>query len=393
MKSYDYPFFGKAHPPEGPASYAINLAWINQSLNPEQTYAFPCDSKEELINQYLDKALKWKRANQEAVVNFWYDSHFTSAKALANTIEILKSDERFSQIELRDIRDIDIVKRNPDSFSDMVPVYVRVDLIKLILCVFSIENDSMDAATFSDLDVGELRPNKDRMSKTELFNPEIMKKLIEFGLELGADASGKTENQFIQIFNKPETLIAIKITIDAALLRVITVLNMARKRGKGYLCHLSSGAVFLSLTQETPALIGSQLAKDDANKMKINLQVFDWERNEEWVTYDPLTHGCIPLGNAYLGAHAFKFVFILEQNDQFIVKKLESAVKFPVDSSIYELGRRDIDSRTGRSHGGLADRTLLDHLIDRDPANGQRYECEFLLPPTFYKTSGFESLY
>ena len=59
------------------------------------------------------------------------------------------------------------MKQNIDAFSDQIPVYFRIDLLKCIIVIDAIERDSQDAAIFADLEVGDGREH--RMSKEELF--------------------------------------------------------------------------------------------------------------------------------------------------------------------------------------------------------------------------------
>jgi hypothetical protein len=88
-----------------------------------------------------------------------------------------------------DVRQISVVRDNPDVFSSQIPVYYRVDMLKVIVLIYSIENEGCDAAIFSDLEVGEQRPKKDRMDKSELFSVPITKKLKMCVLEAPKDVN------------------------------------------------------------------------------------------------------------------------------------------------------------------------------------------------------------
>lgn len=61
---------------------------------------------------------------------------------------------------LQDIREIPIVRDNPDSFSDYLPIYFKVDLIKFILCLHSLENQYDDCVIVSDFLVGNSPTDK-----------------------------------------------------------------------------------------------------------------------------------------------------------------------------------------------------------------------------------------
>jgi len=364
-----------------PDKYDINLTWINAALNEGSPYAFPCKNEEELIVKYIEKAAKWQDANPSAEVNIWYDSYFTTPKSVAATQSVLDQNKRFSTIKLRDIRDIEVVKNNPDSFSDRVPIYARVDLIKLILCVHSIETVGNDSAIYADLAVGDLRADNGRMPKDQLFNAEVMAKLKKYGLELGKDCR-KVENQFIQVLNKPETLIALKLLIDSTLLRIVTTLNIAREN-KEILLNLDSGIVIIELLRTIPRLIRGLVATEDSNKIRVNLQAFDWDSPEEWVEYDPKTHGCIPFGNFFHRTNGCR-IFIEKEHGS-LVKSPEEAIKLPDESSEYQLGRNDTDTRSGGSHGVSPSKLPI-----RDPANGNTYQCVFMLSPSIPHKSTLE---
>lgn len=135
-----------------------------------------------------------------------------------------------SPVQLRDVREIPCVKDNPDIFTSRIPIYFRVDLLKLIILLHSIENDHCDAAVFSDLEVGNRRELDTRMSKQELFDSCVCEGFKKMGFVLGDkrafanDNHTYPENQFLQLHNNPLTLDAIRFNINSNMDRVIRCL-------------------------------------------------------------------------------------------------------------------------------------------------------------------------
>ncbi len=362
-----------------PERYAINMLWLNKTLNNNQKYICPCNSENELKEKYLLKAAKWKIANPDSQVNFWYDSNFSSKAAVLATQAVLDSDPNLAHVKLRDIQDIGIVKNNPDAFSNMVPIYARVDLLKLILCVNSIENENNQSAIFSDLDIGKSAEDKDQLNKNELFNSKIMEILSKCGFLLGKDCSKngtqKVENQFIQILDKPETLTAFKLTIDASLMRIIFILNMAhRENNIRILSALDSGTVYYATKLHLHKLIFGLMSTDENKQIYINLNPFESEENAKWVLFDPIKHGCLPLGNVYQGSRGGSD-YLLGRIKDGNLEMTSNFIRIPSACLIEELSRDDLDSKSGSSH--IVDMSE----IEKKALDGRNeYECALMLP-------------
>jgi hypothetical protein len=358
------------------------MVWINRTLKENQKYIFPCNYESELIEKFLERAWKWQIANPDAIVSIWYDSRFSSREAISSTQGVMDKYPQFSKVTLKDIREVEIVKLNADSFSDMVPVYVRVDLVKLILCVHSIEKEGMDSSSFSDMDIGEKRADKGRMNKEQLYNPDVMRKLLSFGFEVGSDGA-KPENQFIQLWKKPEALIAFKLTIDATFLRIVTVLNFAHRKNQedvNFLKHLNSGTVFVPLVRQTVNLLYGLIATEDKNTIKVNLQAFNYSSAEEWLLYDPQQHGCIPLGNFYMGDRGGDLLNLYEVDGE--VKCGRPPIELPEAYPEIIMGRNDMHTKGGSAHP-----VIISDLVDRKPENGDIYQFTLMLPPAILKES------
>jgi hypothetical protein len=279
-----------------PSSYSINLMWINKTLNPSQKYLLSAKDDDDLKEKLLNPVIKWAVSNPTAEVNLWYDSVFVNENALRSTEDILKAqlkEKGLQNVSLRDVREIPIVEANPDAFSDHTPVYYRVDMLKPIIIVHSIESEKKDAAIFSDLEVGDRRPNQDRMGKDELFKPSVMKKLSTAGLVLNK-SHFRNENQFLQLVNNPRMISAIKhVIINANLLRAETALNHPEKK---YFIPALNRPVYPSTQQEVFYYYYDLIASEKVIKVRPDV-IGEGSKMDPWVDYDPEKHGYLPLGN------------------------------------------------------------------------------------------------
>ena len=204
--------------------YDINLMWINRTNDPTRELLFP-GTREEIKARVLDSALGWAKQNPNATVNLWYDSQSSTPEALQRTQELIQDCSTEGRtVKLMDIRSLPIVSQNPEIFSGLLPVYFHVDLLKLIIVLNSIQQDGVDAAIFADLQVGDLRQDKERLTQPELFSEEKMKALQEYGMLLAghsreiSGAGGKgispVENQYLQLIHHEKMLKALQYVIN-----------------------------------------------------------------------------------------------------------------------------------------------------------------------------------
>jgi len=340
---------------ENAAPYSINLMWINAKRDPSSTYLYKNASKEETINLLLMPAIKWKKANPDAAVNLWYDGQFVTDDAIKNTENLLnelaqqEGINTTPKIRLRNIRDIPIVKQNPDVFSANYPIYFRVDLLKLIICVHAVESDPHLSAIISDLEVGDLRKDNGRMSKDELFNEVAMDILNKFGVLVNQckNLMGKyPENQFIQVLNKAETIDAIKHMINACLYRAIIALNLKTETQLYAMSNLAASAY-----HATVADLFAYLAKSkQPSGIQINTKIIGEDKADQWIQYNPLQHGYRPLGSVYSKRDRLFFIWYGDDDQKggearFRLTNLPD--KWPDD---FDYTRNDIDTRNGNDH-------------------------------------------
>lgn len=360
-------------------NYSINLMWINRTLDPSMHYITPHQSEEELVRELVEKAKKWKASNPEAAVTIWYDSLFVTQEALKNTKTVIVKKARDDinyDIQLKDIREIPLVSSNSDSFSDQIPIYTRVDLMKLILCLHNLEANGNDAVIFADLIVGDLRRQQDRMNKQELFNEQIMERLRKIGMQQIAD-SDTNENQFFQFIYKPETILALKIYINACLERISFALNIKWDNKK----HLEERTLtdLCTMVYNQQEQLHALVEAFNFNKpITVKAKFLKLEAKDEWVEYNQ-QFGNLSLGNFYLRDYNSSYVtpgFDMAVN-QAKTKPLSEYVTLP-ERTYYEFSRKDLDSRPGGNHS-----ELIGNLTRRSPADGSKiYKYEPLLIKT-----------
>ena len=358
-----------------PHQYSINLMFLNSTFDEKQEYILPrVWRRHDNVEGPLSEILEWKKSNPEASVNFWFDSAYVSQKAIKNTQEKLFS-MGGNGIVLRDIRDIPIVKNNPDIFSDNVPIYFRVDLMKFIICLHSMENDKNESAIFTDFLVGSLRKEGlKKMTKEELFSPEMLISLQELGLKAGLDRSGKMENQFLQVMPSAKVLNALKFVINICLNLAATTLNLKICDKEGYPLRLESLSDFIYSELFKPiffkiclkGLGGLGIRMKGALKAEL---------------FDPIRHGYDLFGNTVYGSRwciatlkeeNVEYSSVSESTNFFSLFKNDLSYEGP---DIQELFSREVYSEKI----GMGDSCNFETLKQREPEGGSKwFKCTFI---------------
>lgn len=281
------------------SKYSINLMWINKPEHTNKTFIAPYNDKD-LKFKLLDPVIKWAEANPNASINLWYDSAYTTEEAIKNTQNILQGiakEKKIANIKLKDIRKISVVKDNPNVFSKQLPIYFRIDLLKLIIIVDEIENGQQDSAIFADLDVSTELKNGSLMTKNTLFDPMIMRQLNECGgLLLGRaddDFCCDPDIQFIQLINNPDMIYAIKLAIiNVNLERAMLALKCENPIAKKMLLANLVERVCFDTMYKLMVFYKDVIIEDPNNK---DLKIF---KEGSWVPYKPVEHGYWPFGLA-----------------------------------------------------------------------------------------------
>lgn len=169
----------------------INMMWINRKIDSNNQYVFP-DIREkgerQLNARTLERLAKtgafydvrwnqfdiriiedwmipWLSNNPNKNFVFWYDSRAVSEQQIETT------NARFAELQkeflvaggslsLRDIRDLKMVRENELIFSEAVPIYLRVDLLRMIVGLEYLEKcPGQCAYLYLDADKGLKKPS------------------------------------------------------------------------------------------------------------------------------------------------------------------------------------------------------------------------------------------
>lgn len=209
-----------------PQNYIINMLWLNESLNQEQQYLMP-EFKSRSPQSYCQEVINWSRKNPDAQVNLWYDPKTTPTEAIENTKSLLSemlgiTSLEHSKISLKSIDEIEFVAQNQGLIGEHMPLYYRIDFLKLILCLHTIA--SSECAIFADFNLDPIGPDF-------LFNTENLKRLNAWGLLNGAgEGCIGQENKFLIMINKPEMRDALRHMVNWCLFQVEFFINAYTKR-------------------------------------------------------------------------------------------------------------------------------------------------------------------
>jgi hypothetical protein len=350
-------------------NYSINLMWINPSKDENGEYV--CSGRKTLDNE-LKQVQKWSSANPEAQVNFWYDSECTNANAIENTKK--KLTEISDKVHLRDIREMPFVQDNSNLFLPSVPVYFRIDFLKLITCLHLMENEGHDSVIFADMSIAE--KVEKALSKQELFNEMALKNLNEYGMLIGKD-TWKPENQFLQTANTPELIASLKHAINCCSFLATNALNKAiKKQDSKDLKSLHN----IPFTATMVYVYVHLLALKTKEPIKIRADMVNEGTKKQWVTYEPSKHGYLLFGN---DARPYDLGSRFRKGDELIglrdVIKLPKALKFKADINEFfgfdpafqeRVVREDLNpSKPGSGHEWIGDLPL--------PKEGNEFHCTF----------------
>ncbi len=163
--------------------------------------------KDNLIKIDLDKNFfnhiyAWAEANQEGVVNVWFDSELVPKNAVSNTQALINDyidkHPKMAPIRLQDIRKLPCVIDHPKVFSEKIPVYFRVDLLRPIIALYMLSHGT-SFFVHADFDMEPL-------AQAQLFDTYTMQNLKRYGIVM-AYADGFFENSFQMVSNNNENLI------------------------------------------------------------------------------------------------------------------------------------------------------------------------------------------
>lgn len=200
--------------------YNINLMWINKKKPVSaQDYIFP-------EKKHFATIEEWVERNPGITVNLWYDRKYTHESSIVNTEKEIAHKKYKNSVVLKNIRELKEVIKNPDVFSDKLPIYFRADLLRVVASLHEVSQNNL-YFIYADLDV---QP----MGKEQLFTSVAKSWLRKFGIVLGRDPGGFSyENQFFIMNSSNKHLLeAVQLTIiDLNIKRALWALE------NGYFLH------------------------------------------------------------------------------------------------------------------------------------------------------------
>ena len=209
---------------------SLHFMWVNKSLKQDQPYLLPAKTENDLEEKLKEVFLWAFKLRGSMEINLWFDRNTTSDSSLERTREFLACQSRvrpyLKVIKLKDIRNLILVKENPEVFSENISLFFRVDLLRIIVLMEQVERDPHHIAVYADLDVLAL-------SSSELFDVETKFYLNNFHLVM-ARGRNSFENSF-QIMSYNETLLQAlrEAIIQPSLMRARKIYSGERwKRGE-----------------------------------------------------------------------------------------------------------------------------------------------------------------
>lgn len=207
---------------ERQAPYTINLMWINKDLKEDDPYMIQPKNKD-VVEKYISAPCIWAIKNPDSQVRLWYDSELTSQDSIDRTrsaIDIrMKACPKSAPIVLRDIRELQHVKDNPEVFSTKTPVYFRADLARVIAGYEEVQK-AKNNFVYADFDVEPMR-------KKDLFDDLTKEKVSIYGMVMAHSDVDHYENSFYILGpNEQNMLHSLKTTlIDLNIKRASYALN------------------------------------------------------------------------------------------------------------------------------------------------------------------------
>lgn len=192
---------------------ALALSWVNKEKS-DKPFILPVENDSGLRSSLLDKVVTCARSNPSVDILVGYDSDQVSSMAAPATQGVLETypTSEIRNVKLTDMRQLDLVRAYPSSFSSRMPIYFRVDLFRIVLAHQLLSKGEYDFVVYMDLDTGVVDCRK--------LIQENKQQLDEYGILM---AAGKHlhkdgympyfENGFQVMGTKPMFLKALKRAI------------------------------------------------------------------------------------------------------------------------------------------------------------------------------------
>jgi hypothetical protein len=265
---------------------SINFLWLNKNHNIKKQGIFTQQDSAKI----LDVSTKWATLNPESKIYVWFDSLKETTANLKNTFDLFKKNNlsNKSNVELKDIREIPVVKANKYVFVEDMLFYFKVDLLKLITSLYSMKDLKHDHVVFAD--IFSFKPADSK----KLFQSNILKQLDSVGF-----LNYRFENQFIQMKNSQELIESLAFTINLNLYRLETTLNALSADQSHKTMQHSAKLIHESIYKDTMNFV-SKLYQ--CKKLQGFIEVDEEHlgfKDPDIVEYNYDKHGFKPFGNFY----------------------------------------------------------------------------------------------
>ncbi len=224
---YNNPFIHEPSDfPVAPDQYSINLMWINKTKMPsDQEFLFGKGStfKERELDfqkRFIKPVAKWAKTNPGSFINIWIDSEMATPQAIEQSrIALQNALEKTTHgiIQFRDVRSIEVVNANAGAFSEKIPVYFRVDLLRAIAADYTLKKRETKFFVYGDIDMKPLSANEIFDKRTVNFLNDygfVMAKGGHLGFENGFQILNGDHSQFIDSHRKVIIDLSIEMTLE-----------------------------------------------------------------------------------------------------------------------------------------------------------------------------------
>ncbi len=212
--------------------YSVNFMYINKGFT-DEPYVFPVLREKQVRKQNwdiktIDWLSAWLKGNSNGSFVFWYDQRTVTPEQIKQTEELFaelsKTYLNQGRLLLKDINSLVTVQRNQHYFAVTTPIYLRLDLLRIIVMLEELEPCAEECASiYADIDKGfELTDNGNmqalNLSAEGLFDSETVTGLKKYGLVMRSGL----ENSFLITSNQqPKMLEALRtIVIDSNFKRI-----------------------------------------------------------------------------------------------------------------------------------------------------------------------------
>lgn len=195
---YSHPYFFQPAQREIPGdAYTLNAMWINKSKVPDEQLYLTNEGRNEqeqrkhFYHDIVKPVSEWAIEHFETTLDFWYDSEMVGPSTLERSQQMFAEaleGKVHAQLRFRDVRQIDLVAKNPLLFDKYRAVLFRADLIRALAAHKKLTEKETEYFVYFDLDV------KPRIKKA-LFDQRTLNDLDDYGFVM-ADAEKRYENSF-----------------------------------------------------------------------------------------------------------------------------------------------------------------------------------------------------